>query len=59
MAGLLKHAMGVVGTLLALWGGGLIYTAVTATYAVWWDQGVVGVAFLIVALLIYRRWFRC
>ncbi len=55
---MLRHAMGVLGTLLTLWGGGLAYTAATAPYAVWWDQGVVGVAFLVSALMIYRRWFR-
>lgn len=58
MAGALKHAMGVLGTLLAVWGCGLVYTALTAPYAVWWDQGAVGVALLLGALAIYRRWFR-
>jgi hypothetical protein len=54
----IKHAMGIACALIILWGCGFIYTAIAAPYALWWDQGVVGVACLIGALLIYRRWFR-
>ena len=51
----IKHAMGVVAAILAMWGAGFLYTAATSPYAVWWDQGTMGVLCWIVAAVIYRR----
>jgi hypothetical protein len=47
-----KHIMGVVGAILSLWGIGFIYTAGVDPIAVWWDQGTIGLACLIGALVI-------
>jgi hypothetical protein len=55
---MIKHLMGVIGVLLAIWGFGFIYTAITASYAVWWDQGTMGILCWIGALAVYWQWFR-
>ena len=36
--------------------GGFIYTAATSLYAVWYDQGVIGVVCLVVAIVLFRIW---
>jgi hypothetical protein len=38
----IKYLMGGIGLTLAIWGIGFIYTAATASDAVWWDQGTMG-----------------
>jgi hypothetical protein len=35
---------------------GFIYTAATSLYAVWYDQGVIGVVCLVVAIVLFRIW---
>ena len=55
---MLKHLMGVLGGLLAVWGTGFLYEAATSPYAQWWIEGVAGVARWVATAMIYRRWFR-
>ena len=54
---LISEAGGIVGIILAAWGVGFLYTAATASYAVWWDQGTMGALCWIGGLAIYLRWF--
>jgi hypothetical protein len=51
----MKHVMGVIGVLLAMWGIGSVYNAVVD---IEWLQGAFGVACLGGAIAIYRIWFR-
>jgi hypothetical protein len=50
------HVMGVIGVIAAMWGLGSLYNA-TIDPQHYWLQGLFGMSGLIVALLIYRRWF--
>jgi phosphatidate phosphatase PAH1 len=50
------HLMGVVGVIVAMWGVGSLYNAIIDPQH-YWLQGLVGIACLTAALLIYRRWF--
>jgi len=49
--------MEVVGVILAAWGVGSIYNAITDAEH-YWLQGLFGIACLAGAVAIYRRWFR-
>jgi hypothetical protein len=51
----MKHVMGVIGVLLAIWGIGSVYNAAVD---IEWLQGVFGVACLGGAIIIYRIWVR-
>jgi hypothetical protein len=53
---MLKHPMGIIGALLAVWGAGSI-CAFMVSY-VSWLQGVFGAICLVCALGIYWVWFR-
>lgn len=54
----MRHIMGVLGVILAVWGIGFLHTAFFTSYGLWWDQGVVGTVCLAGAATIYWRWFR-
>jgi hypothetical protein len=57
MKTIIRIIAGGVAVVLTIWGIGSIYNAFTAPY-VSWLQGLVGVGFLVGALIIFSVWFR-
>jgi hypothetical protein len=55
---IVKHAIGLLWAILTIWGVGFIYMVAADPGAVWWDQGVLGVACLVGAIVLFRIWNR-